>query len=127
MRGNEGSLNSRASRSRWLVVSACSWPSASNLAIDGQSASSLPAGKSAEIEGLSTTGVSRPVSWLLSARAIASQSAAASFSAVWLDAAIAGTAAGISMASSGRASQVSLQREQRTVRPAAPKVAGLMA
>jgi hypothetical protein len=32
-----------------------------------------------------------------------------------------------SMASSGRASQVSLQREQRTVRPVLPKVAGLMA
>jgi hypothetical protein len=40
---------------------------------------------------------------------------------------MAGMAAAISMASSGRASQVSLQREQRTVRPAAPKAAGLMA
>jgi hypothetical protein len=39
----------------------------------------------------------------------------------------AGMAAAISIASSGRASQVSLQREQRTVRPADPRVAGLMA
>jgi hypothetical protein len=40
---------------------------------------------------------------------------------------VAGMAAAISTASSGRASQVSLQREQRTVRPADPRVAGLMA
>jgi len=36
-------------------------------------------------------------------------------------------AAAISTASSVRASQVSLQREQRTVRPPGPSVAGLMA
>ena len=47
--------------------------------------------------------------------------------ACWPAAAIAGTAAAISIASSGRASQTSLQREQRTVRPAAPKVARSMA
>jgi hypothetical protein len=35
--------------------------------------------------------------------------------------------AAISIASSGRASQTSLQREQRTVRPAPPKVAKSMA
>jgi hypothetical protein len=39
----------------------------------------------------------------------------------------AGMASAISTAASGRASQVSLQREQRTVRPAAPKVDGSMA
>ncbi len=39
----------------------------------------------------------------------------------------AGMAAAISIASSGRACQVSLQREQRTVRPPGPRVAGLMA
>jgi hypothetical protein len=39
----------------------------------------------------------------------------------------AGMASAISIASSGRASQVSLQREQRTVRPADPRVLGLMA
>jgi hypothetical protein len=39
----------------------------------------------------------------------------------------AGATAASSTASSGRASQVSLQREQRTVRPPAPKVAGLIA
>ena len=82
------------------------------------------AGQSAEIEGLSTTGASCRLS---SSPAIASHSAAASFPADGLDSAMAGMAAAISMASSGRASQVSLQREQRTVRPAAPKVAGLMA
>ena len=54
--------------------------------------------------------------------AIASHSAAASFPADGAaDSAMAGMAAAISTASSGRASQVSLQREQRTVRPAAPK------
>jgi len=41
--------------------------------------------------------------------------------------AIAGTEAATSVASSGRASQTSLQREQRTVRPDAPKVAKSMA
>ena len=54
-----------------------------------------------------------------------------SISAGWLDRAEAGmasgTAAAISTASWGRACQVSLQREQRTVRPSAPRVAGLMA
>ena len=54
-----------------------------------------------------------------------------SISAGWLDCAEAvmasGTAAALSTASWGRASQVSLQREQRTVRPSAPRVAGLMA
>jgi hypothetical protein len=40
---------------------------------------------------------------------------------------MAGICATISTASSGRANQTSLQREQRTVRPAAPRVARLMA
>ena len=53
--------------------------------------------------------------------------AAASLPADELDSAMAGMAVAISTASSGRASQVSLQREQRTVRPASPKAAGLMA
>jgi hypothetical protein len=39
----------------------------------------------------------------------------------------AGMASAISIASSGRATQVSLQRAQRTVRPSVPRVAGLMA
>ena len=81
------------------------------------------AGQSAEIEGLSTTGAS----CASSSPAIASHSAAASFPADELASAMAGMAAAISTASSGRASQISLQREQRTVRPAAPKVARLMA
>jgi len=85
------------------------------------------AGQPAEIEGLSTTGASCPSS----SRAIASHSAAASFGAGGADCPepgmAAGMAAAISIASSGRACQVSLQREQRTVRPPGPRVAGLMA
>src|SRR5439155_22889600 len=45
----------------------------------------------------------------------------------WPASAMAGTAAGISIASSGRASQTSLHREQRTVRPASPRVPSLIA
>jgi hypothetical protein len=107
--------------------------SASCRAADGQSLSPLgcdvspSAGQPAEIEGLSTTGVSCPSS----SRASASHSEVGSFSAGEADCAgfgmVAGMASAISIASSGRASQVSLQREQRTVRPADPKVAGLMA
>jgi hypothetical protein len=40
---------------------------------------------------------------------------------------MAGCSATALIASSGRASHTSLQREQRTVRPVAPKVAELMA
>ena len=40
---------------------------------------------------------------------------------------MAGSAAATSIASYGRASQTSLQREQRTVRPATPKVETSMA
>jgi hypothetical protein len=114
-----------------VVIS--SWSSASCRAADGQ-LPSLPgcepspsAGQPAEIEGLSTTGASCPSS----SRAIASHSAAASFGAGAADCPepgmAAGMAAAISIASSGRACQVSLQREQRTVRPPDPRVAGLMA
>jgi hypothetical protein len=59
---------------------------------------------------------------------MASQSAAASrVSAGPLAVAISNLDASIATASSGRASQTSLQREQRTVRPVTPKVAKSMA
>jgi hypothetical protein len=81
-------------------------------------------GQSAEIEGLSTTGIA-PAS---SCRAIASHSSAAPDSAEEAPAAaMASTGAITSTASSGRASQTSLHREQRTVRPAMPKVSRLIA
>ena len=133
MRGREGSRKRRASRWPWVVIGIsvilrilAGRPTASRCRRPGCEPSPS-AGQPAEIEGLSTTGVS----WPSSSRAIASHSAAASFAAGWLDCAESGMAAGmaaaISIASSGRASQVSLQREQRTVRPSAPRVAGLMA
>ena len=84
------------------------------------------AGQSPDIEGLSTTGVCS-VS-MSSSRASASHSAAALGSpASRLAAAIAGISGTISVASSGRATQTSLQREQRTGRPASPRVARSMA
>ena len=126
-RGRADSLKRRAKRPRCVVSLIPSWTSASSRTTDGQSllsdAASFSAGQSAEIEGLSTKGVS----WASSSRVIACHSAEAlSLAEAWLAAAIAGTAAS-STASSGRASQTSLQREQRTVRPAAPSVARLMA
>jgi hypothetical protein len=122
-RGKGGS-SLRSSPRRWEAVSA--WDSTSSRAIEGQSAPSRDAssGQSAEIEGLSTTGVVSASS----CRAIASHSLAASDSAEdGPAAAMAGTGAMASTASSGRASQTSLHREQRTVRPAVPKVSSLTA
>jgi hypothetical protein len=81
-RGREASLKMRASREAW-VDTAPSCPSASSRAAVGQPVSPFsgvpsPSGKSAEIDGLSTTGVSWPSFWASSWRASASHSAAAS-------------------------------------------------
>ena len=74
------------------------------------------------IEGLSMWGASLPASSC--SRASASHSAAASWPSPSAPA-ITGAGAN-STASSGRASQISLQREQRTLRPASPSFAGSM-
>src|SRR5260370_1099650 len=100
-------------------------PSMSSREIDGQSRPtrepSPSAGQSADIDGLSTTGICRAPLSSWRARTFHSPVAPSGPAS-----AIASAEALISAASSGRASQTSLQREQRTVRPAVPTVARSM-
>ena len=120
--GAAAACASRPAASGRLVPASAT--SSSSRATDGQSASSRerlgrPVGR--DRGAVDHRGCPRP----LPARAIASHSSAASDSAErrrrppWRAPGPASTA------SSGRASQISLQREQRTVRPAGPKVCQL--
>jgi hypothetical protein len=82
-------------------------------------------GQSAEIDGLSTTGTFGAEA---SSSSVTPQALISSFGSGSLAfAAMAGTRASARERSSGRASQTSLQRAQRTVRPASPNVAGFTA